>query len=738
MKQKRKGNISDMKISKNGNIFSIDNGRVSYIFSVEKDKYLMHRYFGRYINQYAGSAQPFFFDRGFCSNPDPEDKRFSLDTLPQEYPDMNQGDFRSPAYIIQTEDGCRVTRFFYKGYEIIHGKPGLEGLPSVYAEGENEAETLCITLEDECLQAQIRLYYTIFRDFDAICRHVEFVNQGKQEIYMERLMSTSMDFPGTDYDLLTLSGSHTSEKNINRRAVSGDSVVIESSRGCSSPQENPCVILMDKESTEYQGQVWGFNYVYSGDFQAVVQTGQYQTVRVQMGMNPQTFGWRLSSGQKFVSPETVMVYSCSGLNGMSQTFHSLYRKRLCRGVYRDKVRPVLLNSWEAFYFDIHEEACLSLAAQAADLGVELFVVDDGWFVKRNTDRAALGDWREDREKFPGGICSLAEKIREMGMGFGIWFEPEMVSPDSDLYRAHPDWIIRSSLYDPVLSRTQYVLDLSNPEVCDFIYQSVADILEKTKASYVKWDMNRHITDLGSAYLKEKCQRELSHRYILGLYSILERLNRNFPEVLFEGCSSGGGRYDAGMLYYMPQTWASDNTDAVCRLKIQYGTSILFPAITMGSHVSDVPNHQVRRITPLSTRFAAAMSGNLGYELDLRKMSEEEKREVKEEIRFYKSIREVIQMGRFYRLKNPQRGNEAAWNFVSEDGRTVIYCYFRILSDPLSLSFPVKLKGLDPDSVYRLEENGLCYGGDELMYAGITSYPEKGDFSSHVYVFQKIK
>ena len=727
-----------MKISKNGNTFSIDNGRISYILSLEKDKYLMHRYFGRYINQYAGSAQPFFFDRGFCSNPDPEDKKFSLDTLPQEYPDMNQGDFRSPAYIIQTEDGCRVTRFFYKGYEIVHGKPELEGLPSVYAEGKDEAETLCITLEDECLQAQIRLYYTVFRDFDGICRHVEIVNQGEKEIYIERLMSMSMDFSGTDYDLLTLSGSHTWEKNINRRAISGDSVVIESSRGCSSPQENPCVILMDKESTEYQGQVWGFNYVYSGDFQAVVQTGQYRTVRVQMGMNPQTFGWRLGGGEKFVSPETVMVYSCSGLNGMSQTFHSLYRKRLCRGIYRDKVRPILLNSWEAFYFDIYEEACLSLAAQAADLGVELFVVDDGWFVKRNTDCAALGDWREDREKFPGGIYSLAEKIREIGMGFGIWFEPEMVSPDSDLYRAHPDWIIRSSLYDPVLSRAQYVLDLSNPEVCDYIYQSVADILKKTKAAYVKWDMNRHITDLGSAYLEGKRQRELSHRYILGLYSILERLNRNFPEVLFEGCSSGGGRYDAGMLYYMPQTWASDNTDAVCRLKIQYGTSILFPAITMGSHVSDVPNHQVGRITPLSTRFAAAMSGNLGYELDLRKMSEEERRDVKEEIGFYKTIREVVQMGRFYRLKNPQSSNEGAWNFVSEDGRTVIYCYFRILSDPLSLSFPVKLKGLDPDSVYRLEENGLCYGGDELMYSGITSYPEKGDFSSHVYIFRKIR
>lgn len=431
-----------------------------------------------------------------------------------------------------------------------------------------------------------------------------------------------------------------------------------------------------------------------------------------------------------------MVYSDSGLGGMSRTFHDLYRKRLCRGIYRDRVRPILLNSWEAFYFQTGEEACLSLAAQAAELGVELFVVDDGWFVKRNTDQAALGDWREDPEKFPDGLASLAGKIRGMKMGFGIWFEPEMVSPDSDLYRAHPDWIIRSTRYSPVLSRNQYVLDLSRPEVCDYVFQSVAAVLEQTKAAYVKWDMNRHITDLGSGYLDGRSQRELSHRYMLGLYSILERLTCAFPDVLFEGCSSGGGRFDAGMLYYMPQTWTSDNTDAVCRLKIQYGTSILFPPVTMGSHVSDVPNHQVGRITPLSTRFAAAMSGNLGYELDLRKLTGKEKNEIREQIRLYKQIREVIQMGHFYRLRDPQSGNEGAWNFVSEDGETVVCCYFRILSDPLAVSLPVKLKGLDPESVYRLEENGLCFGGDELMYSGITCYPEKEDFSSHVYVFRK--
>lgn len=726
-----------MMVRKQDDLFILDNGQISYMFSVEKGRYLMHRYFGRHIGSYAGSAQPFFFDRGFCSNPDPGDRSFSLDALPSEYPDMNQGDFRSPAYILQTEDGCRVTRFEYKGYEILPGKPELEGLPGVYTESQEEADTLCVVLEDAAIQVRLRIYYTVFRDFDAVCRHVEVVNMGSSRIYIERLMSMSLDFAGTDYDLITMTGSHVCEKQIRRRAVSGDAVVLDSCRGSSSPQETPCVILTDPETTESMGRVWGFNYVYSGDFQAVVQTGQYQSLRIQMGMNPRTFGWNLGQGETFVSPETVMVYSDLGLNGMSRIFHDLYRQRLCRGAFRDRVRPVLLNSWEAFYFQVQEKDCLSLAARAAELGIELFVVDDGWFAGRNTDQAALGDWREDTEKFPGGLAALAESIRKMGMEFGIWFEPEMVSPDSDLYRRHPDWIIRSSRYSPVLSRNQYVLDLSRPEVCSYIFDSLSDILRDTKAAYVKWDMNRHMTDLGSGYLGPDRQRELSHRYMLGLYSVLEQLHQAFPDVLFEGCSSGGGRYDAGMLYYMPQTWASDNTDAVCRLQIQYGTSLLFPPVTMGAHVSAVPNHQVGRSTPLSTRFAAAMTGNLGYELDLRKLDETEMQEIKEQIRFYKSIRQVILNGTFYRLKNPQNGNEAAWNFVSGDGSTVLYFYFRILADPRRISLPVRLQGLDPDGVYRLEENGVCYGGDELMYAGLTSYPENEDFSGHVFVLRRV-
>lgn len=726
-----------VQIYKQDNTFILSNNEITYSFSIEKQRYLRHRYFGKRINASTNINQPYFFDRGFCSNPFPDERDFSLDTLFQEYPDMNQGDFRSPAYVIQTEDGKRVTRFFYKGYKIIKGKPSLKGLPAIYTENDKEAATLCITLEDEYLKAKINLYYTIFKDFAAICRHVEIVNSGKQNLYLERLMAMSMDFAGTDYDVLTLSGSHINEKNINRRHISADTIVIDSNRGASSPQETPAIFLMEREATENFGQVWGFNFVYSGDFQAVVQTGQYNSVRVQMGMNPLTFGWSLKENESFVSPETVMVYSDEGMNKMSQTFHNMYRKRLCRGVYREKIRPILINSWEAFCFDVDEEKCLSLAKKAADLGIELFVLDDGWFKNRVCDKNALGDWIEDENKFPNGIEHLVKEINKMGMQVGIWFEPEMVSPNSDLYRKHSDWIIRSQNYEPILSRCQYVLDLSNPEVCDYVIESLSKVLGKTNVTYVKWDMNRHITDLGSYYLGKDRQRELSHRYMLGLYHILDELNKRFPNVLFEGCSSGGGRFDAGMLYYMPQTWTSDNTDAVCRMKIQYGTSLLFPPITMGAHVSAVPNHQVGRITPLQTRFIVAMSGNLGYEMDLAQISDEEKEAIKEQIKFYKSIREVIQKGSFYRLKNPQNGNEAAWNFVSEDKKTVIYCYFKILAEPLRVNTPVRLKGLDENGIYKSKTSGICYGGDELMYAGIVSKPILEDFTSCVYVLEKV-
>lgn len=717
-------------------IFNLSNGKISYILGIEKDCYVKHIYFGKYLSSYNGSNAQLFYDRGFCSNPIASDRNFSLDTLLQEYPDFNQGDFRNPAYIIQTEDGKRVNRFYYDSFNIIEGKPKLEGLPSIYVNNENEAKTLCIILKDVVMNASIYLYYTIFADYDVICRHTEIVNHGDKSIYLDKVMSFSMDFADSDYDVMTLSGAHLYEKNIYHRAIKSDSIVLESIRGTSSPQATPFIALMDKNANEDIGSVWAFNFIYSGDFQASVQVGQYKTTRIQMGMNPTTFGWTLSGKEKFVSPEAVLVYTDKGLNTMSQIFHKLYINQLCRGLYKEKARPILLNSWEACHFEVNEDNCLDLARQAGELGIELFVLDDGWFKNRCDDTQGLGDWLEDEEKFSHGLKTLAQKIKKKGLLFGLWFEPEMISKNSELYKNHPDWVIRSMDYEPILSRCQYVLDLSNIEVCNYLVEKISNILENVEISYVKWDMNRHLTDLGSAYLNSKEQKELSHRYVLGLYYILEKLTQRFKNVLFESCSSGGGRYDAGMLYYMPQTWASDNTDAICRLKIQYGTSILFPAITMGSHVSIVPNHQVGRITPLKTRFAVASSGNLGYELDLNKLNDEEKEEIKKQVAWYKQYREVIQKGTFYRIKSPFNGNDISWNIISEDKNTVI-CYFhQVLVEPIYRNLILKLKGLQEDTLYNLVGTDKVFSGSELMYAGLMIPKIEEDFYSNIYVFKK--
>ena len=546
----------------------------------------------------------------------------------------------------------------------------------------------------------------------------------------------NMDLPTQEYDVLTLAGAHTEEKNVYRRPLCADSVTIESSRGTSSPQATPFIGLLSPGTTEEQGEVLGVNLIYSGNFYGCVQCGQYGTTRVQLGINPYQFGWQLLPGTSFCTPEAVLVYSANGLAGMSNTFHKLYRTRVCRGWYRDRERPVLLNSWEGMYFEINEKKMLTLAEEAAELGIELLVMDDGWFKGRNTDTTSLGDWTEDKEKFPDGLQSLAKKVKQKGIDFGIWFEPEMISKESDLYREHPDWVIRSPLYEPILSRHQLVLDLSNPAVCEYLIDAVSKVLVPGNISYVKWDMNRHLTDLGSAYLDRKNQNELSHRYVLGLYRVMETLTERFPQVLFESCSSGGGRFDAGMLYYMPQTWTSDNTDAVCRLKIQHGTSFLFPTVTMGAHVSACPNHQVGRTTPLATRFAVAAAGNLGYELDLKKLSKEEKEEVREQIAEYKRRRRTVQFGTYYRLADSFQENQSAWNIVSEDGMEVIFTHVQILARSAYRVPVIRLKGLDPDAVYTDCETGQEYGGDELMYAGIRIPRIRQDFSSTTMVLRR--
>jgi alpha-galactosidase len=523
-----------------------------------------------------------------------------------------------------------------------------------------------------------------------------------------------------------------------RRPLSPGSQVIESTRGASSPQHDPFFALMHKNADETQGDVFGFSFVYSGNFRSHIEVDQYKTTRASIGLNPFDFSWKLEPNETFQTPEAVLVYSDQGLGGMSQIYHHLYRTRLARGKFRDQIRPILINNWEATYFKLNEEKLLAIAKEAQKAGIELFVLDDGWFGHRDNDKSSLGDWIVDRRKLPHGLAWLSERIHDLGLQFGLWFEPEMVSPDSDLYRAHPDWCLHVPDRLLSLSRYQLVLDLSRADVRDYLVQSISAILSSAAINYVKWDMNRHMTEIGSALLPPDRQRETAHRYMLGLYNLMDRLTKAFPNILFESCSSGGGRFDPGMLYYMPQTWTSDNTDAVCRLKIQYGTSVVFPPITMGAHVSAVPNHQVGRVTSLAMRGSVAMSGNFGYELDLTKLTDEEKAAVKNQVAFYKEIRSLIQFGNFYRITNPFGDGDAAWCFVSPDQSEAVGFYFTVLASPSQVQQSFRFQGLNSEFLYENKETGDVFGGDELMNSGLNVPIEKGDFRSYVWRFRKVE
>lgn len=708
----------------------------SYVMRVFRDGYLAHLYFGKKVRNYNNSNKLQFLDRGFSPNPDPSDRTFSLDTLPQEYPAYGNTDFRTPAYQIQLENRSTVSDLRYKTHKIYKGKPKLNGLPATYVETEDEAETLEIELEDDITKLKVILSYTVFEHFNAITRSVRFENQGSENIKILRALSMNIDFRDANFDFLHLPGAHCRERYVERKPLFVGTQLIESRRGASSHQQNPFIALLRKNANEDEGEVFGFSLVYSGNFLAQVEVDQFHTARVSLGINPFDFTWLLEPGESFQTPEVVMVYSDQGLNGMSQTFHRLYRTRLARGPFRDKERPILINNWEATYFDFNEEKILEIVKAGKELGIELFVLDDGWFGKRDDDKSSLGDWFVDKRKLPNGLAGLATKIREMGMQFGLWVEPEMISVDSDLYRKHPDWCLHVPKRPHSEGRNQLILDYSRKEVCDYIIKVMSDILSSAPISYVKWDMNRHMTEIGSAALPPERQRETAHRYMLGLYRVMEEITSKFPHVLFESCSGGGGRFDPGILYYMPQTWTSDNTDAISRLKIQYGTSIVYPISAMGAHVSAVPNHQVHRITSLDIRGHVAMSGNFGYELDLTKLTDEEKEKVKEQVAFYKEIRRLVQYGNFYRILSPFEGNETAWMFVSEDQSEAFVAYFRVLAEANAPISSIRLKGLNHRKQYYLVGKGEVYGGDELMYVGINIPYILGDFMSFTWVLKE--
>lgn len=719
-------------------IFHLQSDRSSYVIELVRGVYPAHAYWGRRIrdNRVLGLLER----RGrasFSPTPFREDASFSLDSLPQEYPGYGSGDFRQPAYQVQLANGTTVTEAEYVRHRIYSGKPKLEGLPAVYTEQDDEADTLELELFDRVSGLTIYLSYTVMKAFDAISRSVSFRNDSKENMTLLRAMSASVDMDHSRYDLLHLHGAWARERHVQRRRLSPGMQGIESRRGSSSHNHNPFLALLSEGAGEEFGEVYGFSLVYSGSFSAQVEVDQYDTTRVTMGLNPFDFTWLLEPGQSFQTPEAVMVFSAEGLGGMSRRYHKMYRTRLCRGQFRDATRPVLVNNWEATYFNFNADKIEQIASAGRDLGIELFVLDDGWFGKRNDDTTSLGDWVVDKNKLPDGLEDLVKRVRGLDMQFGLWFEPEMISPDSDLYRQHPDWCLHVEGRRRTEGRQQLILDFSRQEVGDAVADMVRGILKSAPITYVKWDMNRNMTEIGSAALPPERQRETAHRYMLGLYRVMEQLTTEFPHILFESCSGGGGRYDPGMLYYMPQTWTSDNSDAVSRLKIQYGTSLVYPLSSMGAHVSAVPNHQVHRNTSLRTRGHAAMSGNFGYELDLTAFSEQEKEEVREQVKLYKEIRHLVQFGDFYRLRNPFEGNEAAWTIVSEDRSEAVLYYFRILSEANEPIRWLRTMGLDPEGDYKCLEDGNIYGGDRLMNAGLAVPPMHGDFQSFIWRFERV-
>lgn len=726
-----------IKIDEDKRIFNLQTINTSYIFKVLDSGHVSHIHWGRKINSNNLDYVIRYRDCGsFLANTD-NTNDFILESIPQEYPTYGNTDLRLPAIQVQLEDGSTITDFRYDTYRIYDGKDKLEGLPSTYAEQGDLVQTLEVILNDEFANLKLILSYSVFEKYDVVTRSCKLINESNEEIKILRVLSANVDFNSDDFDLIQLSGSWARERHIVRSGLRSGNQGIESRRGASSHAQNPFMALTSKKADEDNGEVYGFNLIYSGNFLANVEVDMHKNSRAQIGINPFDFTWILESGESFQSPEAVLVYSNKGLTGMSHIYHNIYRERLCRGVYRDKERPILINNWEATYFDFNNESIKRIAKDASNLGIELFVLDDGWFGKRNDDTTSLGDWIVNEEKIKGGLNKLASEINELGMQFGLWFEPEMISPKSELYKKHPDWCIHVNGRERSQARNQLILDLSRDEVCEEVIKMLTDVLTNVPISYVKWDMNRNMTEIGSPALPAKRQREVAHRYMLGLYNILERITSSFPNILFESCSGGGGRYDGGMLYYMPQTWTSDDTDAIERLKIQFGTSLVYPSSSMGSHVSAVPNHQVGRITPIETRAIVAMAGNFGYELDITKLSDDEKKDIKDQVKLYKEIRKTVQYGDLYRLKSPFEGNEVAWMNISKDKREIVVSYVKQYSEANVLPTKLKLKGLEENCIYRLKGTKEEFGGDELMYIGLNIPELIGDYKGVYWILEKV-
>ncbi|MCR5670995.1 MAG: alpha-galactosidase [Butyrivibrio sp.] len=696
--------------------FHLYNDRISYVIGVAPSGELANLYFGKKIHEREDMSYVIFRKGMPNIAVDADTESYSMELNRQEYPSFGTTDFGTPAFEVETANGSRISSFTYKSHSIYKGKRAIKGLPATYA-GEDEAMSLEVELADEQAQMTLILSYTIFDKYPVVARHAEFKNSGDAAVRLTRALSCCIDLPDLDYEMVQFTGAWARERIPQVRKLTDGITSIGSMRGVSSANFNPFMIIKRPHTDDFAGDAYGFSFVYSGNFLGTAEGNSYGRLRILMGINPERFAWVLNPKETFETPEVVIACTDSGLNDLSQTYHRLYNNNLVRGKWKNQPRPILNNNWEATFMDFTEDSILKIAAKAKEAGVELFVLDDGWFGERNDDFAGLGDWVENPAKLPQGMAGLSRKINAMGLKFGFWIEPEMVNPNSNLYRRHPDWALSVPGRKSSLGRHQMVLDFSREEVVDYIFNMLYKVINGANISYIKWDMNRPLTEVFSLECSAQEQGMVYHKYILGVYSLYARLIEAFPDILFESCSSGGNRFDAGMLYYAPQAWCSDNTDAIDRLRIQYGSSYGYPIVSIGSHVSAVPNQQTGRTTSIETRANVAYFGTFGYELDLNEISAEEFEKVKRQIEFMKQHRQLIQYGNFYRLRSPFETDQTAWMVVSQDKKKAIVGFYCMRSNVNMLPGFVKLAGLDPDTLYKMEDKE--YYGDELMNMGIT-------------------
>lgn len=730
-------------------LFHLQTAKTSYIFKILENGNAGQLYYGPQIpvkKDYPNLASREEHD---CTNTLTVDQSdFQLELIKQEYAGLGKGDYRYPAYQITYPNGSRTSEFEYTGYEVADGKERLKNMPSAFDDQGDDSQTLTVTFKDALANLVLQLHYTVFEKEDVIVRSATFINRGQEAVTLDRALSLQLDLPDHDYDMLQFSGSWARERNLIRTPLRSGIQSIGSLRVASSHQQNPFFALARPHTDNHQGAAFGFNFIYSGNFIDSVEVDQFDTTRVLVGINPDDFGWKLANGESFQTPEAVMTYTSDGLNQMSQQLGAFYQDHLINQHFAHQDRPILINNWEATFMDFNEAKLMKIVDQADKLGIEMFVLDDGWFGHRDDDKSSLGDWFVDQKKFSNGISGFADRVHDKGMKFGLWFEPEMISIDSKLYEKHPDWMIATPGRQGTTARNQFVLDMTRQEVIDYLFEHMSAIIKQTKLDYIKWDMNRNITEMYGAKLPADQQLEFPHRYILGVYQLYARLTEAFPKVLFESCASGGGRFDLGMMYYAPQAWCSDDTDAVERIKIQDGTSYGYTQNMWGAHVSAVPNDQVGRLTSLDTRAAVAYFGDFGYELDITKMAADELATIKKQVAFYKQYRHLFQFGKFYRLDNPDTNNDNVygWQVVNEDRSEAILTRFQILNGANPAYIRVYFAGLDPEATYTVNDGEEHFSGAELMNAGYfvprimdRTKPEKdpSDFSSRLFIAKKV-